>query len=271
MLRPGSRFAYENDGCATVSQPICEGARGWVALTFDDGYRNYYQWQDVMACELSCFNSGERVMIIPGSRYSNENTGCATVNQGICEGGSYEQLRFDDGYRNWYQHQDLMPCGTAASTEDDPSHRICDGKARRGPDSCREYSQCLWRGRRCQSVASVIKKQMDRKRSKSKEKWCNAFSASDEIMCDESNWKTCRRSNGGGLCNWSWRRWECRPKYLLKLYQGLDQEDQDRVLAENECLGERPEPDSRRNMHGGLRSRVASNTRENLAEEALYL
>merc|ERR1719158_328787 len=49
-------------------------------------------------------------MIKPGSRYANENDGCATVETNICEGGSWKRLTFDDGYQNYYQHQDLVAC-----------------------------------------------------------------------------------------------------------------------------------------------------------------
>lgn len=49
-------------------------------------------------------------MIIPGSRWSNENDGCATVSRRTCEGGSYQYLTFDDNYSNYYQWRDLKEC-----------------------------------------------------------------------------------------------------------------------------------------------------------------
>jgi len=49
-------------------------------------------------------------MLKPGSRYSNENDGCATVSGAICPGRSWHKVEFDDGYKNWYQHQDLAKC-----------------------------------------------------------------------------------------------------------------------------------------------------------------
>lgn len=271
MIMAGSRFDYENDGCATVGSTICEGD-GWKFLTFDDGYSNWYQFQDLSECDVSCFNAGDRVMIIPGTRYSNENDGCATVSTRICEGDWYKLLTFDDGYRNYYQHEDLMACSGAVNDgADGPEHRECDGKPKKGEGSCKEFPECVWRSRKCQSVAAVIKQQLDRQRKRGKAKWCKAFAEADEILCDDTNWRSCRKSSGGGVCNWSWRKRDCRPKYLLKLYQGLDQDDQDRVLAENNCLGDRPEPESRRKEARRKSFSAAANTRAHLARETLLL
>lgn len=60
-------------------------------------------------------------MLKDGSRYDGENDGCATITKQICPGSTWTSVTFDDGYRNWYMHQDLVEC------RQDPDLPACVG------------------------------------------------------------------------------------------------------------------------------------------------
>lgn len=50
---PGSRFAGQASGsCGTLTTAVCDGA-GWVSVTFDNAYRNSYQYADLMLCNVA--------------------------------------------------------------------------------------------------------------------------------------------------------------------------------------------------------------------------
>jgi hypothetical protein len=116
QLIPGSRYSSENDGCANVETDICEGNR-WYRLTFDDGYRNWYQFQDLQECTVpKCWEVGDSVRIAPGSRYDGETNACATMREKLCPEDWYKRITFTNGYRNWYQHQDLAECNAAEAS-----------------------------------------------------------------------------------------------------------------------------------------------------------
>merc|ERR1712151_1337273 len=64
-----------------------------------------------------CWLTGQKVKIVPGSRYDGQANGsCATVVNETCLGSGYMSFTFENGYTNGYEHVDLMLCEAEATT-----------------------------------------------------------------------------------------------------------------------------------------------------------
>jgi hypothetical protein len=114
MIVPGSRYGYQSAACGTITSDTCDGG-GYQWITFDDGYSNCYEFADYEECSLAevaktCWHVGERVMIVPGSRYGYQSAACGTITYDTCDGGGYQWITFDDGYSNCYEFADYTSC-----------------------------------------------------------------------------------------------------------------------------------------------------------------
>merc|ERR1719281_1110758 len=114
MIVPGSRYGYQSAACGTITSDTCDGG-GYQWITFGDGYSNCYEFADYQECSLAeaaktCWYVGERVMIVPGSRYGYQSAACGTITYDTCDGGGYQWITFDDGYSNCYEFADYQEC-----------------------------------------------------------------------------------------------------------------------------------------------------------------
>merc|ERR1719223_2485156 len=65
----------------------------------------------------ACFSNGERVQIKPASQYAHEYSGCGTLDDLLCSGGTSTTVTWDDGSSFSYHYQDLESCTQAPTTK----------------------------------------------------------------------------------------------------------------------------------------------------------
>merc|ERR1719223_2629075 len=65
----------------------------------------------------ACFSNGERVQIKPASQYAHEYSGCGTLDDLLCSGGTATIVTWDDGSSFSYHYQDLESCTQAPTTK----------------------------------------------------------------------------------------------------------------------------------------------------------